>query len=255
MTDAIKKAPGGNRTAGNENTGVLKVLAIVFMIIDHAGAVFFPQYRDMRLIGRIAFPLFCWCLVVGCCYTSNIWKYALRILVVGLISQPCFMLGLGHEWYQLNVFATLLLGVLAIAGIQKKWRGSHIWAPILAILAACAVQMDYGWRGVALILMLYACREKKGAIAAVLTAFCLYWGYGTFKVTSFLGVPLITSISFLPQAGGIFMALTQVQFWAILALPLMLIPMKRKSILPKWIGYGAYPVHLLIFAAIKYWMM
>ena len=41
----------------NTDTGFLKLIAIVTMLIDHMGAIFFPQYRVMRIIGRIAFPV------------------------------------------------------------------------------------------------------------------------------------------------------------------------------------------------------
>ena len=242
-----KQAP----TAGNENTGWLKCIAILCMIVDHVGVAFFPLYRELRVIGRIAYPLFAWCIVVGCCHTRNIWKYALRILLVGLVAQPCYMLGLRHHWYELNVFATLLLGVLAIAGIRAKWRGSAVWAPILAIAAACAVKMDYGWKGVAFILVLYACRQSRPALGAGMAAYCLYWGSGSMTLSSFLGIPAVKQIAFLPQAGSLLSSLAPVQFWAILALPLMLIPMKRQYLLPKWIGYAAYPAHLLVIALIR----
>ena len=242
----------GPRTAGNENTGLLKGLAILFMIADHLGASFFPQYRELRVIGRIAFPLFAWCAVVGCCYTRNIWRYALRLLLVGSIAQPCYMLGLVHTWKQLNVFATLLCGVLAIAGIRERRLYSHIWAPVLAILLSCVLEMDYGWKGVALLLILYGCRERKAAIAAGMTAFCLFWAGNTFRVTSFLGVPLPQSLSFLPRGGQLLSTMTQVQFFAIFALPLILIPMRKRWTLPKWFFYAAYPVHLLVIALFRY---
>ena len=245
--------PSPSKTAGNENTGLIKLIALALMITDHVGAMFFPAIKEMRLLGRIAFPLYCWCIVVGCCHTRNIFKYALRILLVGIVTQPCFMLGLNHKWYQLNVFATLFLGVMAVAGVQKKWHGSHIWGPILAIIASCSVYMDYGWQGVAIILMLYACREKKGAVAAVMTAFCLYWGYGTFRLDQVFGIQIPKRIAFLPEAGNLLAAINQIQFWAILSLPLMLIPMKKKFLLPKWITYSVYPGHLLIIGLIRHW--
>ena len=47
--------------AGCTATGVLKILALVFMFIDHAGKMLFPQIAEMRMLGRIAFPLYCWC--------------------------------------------------------------------------------------------------------------------------------------------------------------------------------------------------
>ncbi len=239
-------------TAGNEDTGLLKLLAIFFMIVDHAGVAFFPQYSEFRVLGRIAFPLFAWCAVVGCCYTRNIWRYALRLLLVGILAQPCYMLGMGHTWKQLNVFATLLCGVLAIAGIREKRFGSHIWGPVLALLCGCAFEMDYGWKGIAFMLVLYGCRERKAAIAAGMTAFCLFWGGNTFRVSSFLGVPLPQTLSFLPNGRQLLSAVFQVQFFAILALPLILIPMKRRLLLPKGFFYAAYPVHLLIIALLRY---
>lgn len=242
------------RTAGNENTNFLKLIAILCMLVDHIGAAFFPQATDLRLIGRIAFPLYCWCVVVGADYTRNIWKYALRLLAIGLISQPCYMGALNHGWAELNIFATLLTGLLAIAGIREKRWGSHIWAPILSILAACAVRMDYGWQGVTLILLLYAARKSRPALAAVMIAFCLYWGNGSLILTRIFGLPLPTRVYFLPQGTALFSALSRAQFWAILALPLMLLSTPWRVRLPKWAAYVAYPAHLLIIALVRLWM-
>ena len=221
------------------------------MIVDHAGVVFFPKYREMRVIGRIAFPLFCWCAVVGCCYTRNIFRYALRLLLVGVLSQPCYMYGLNHRWNELNVFFTLLLGVLAVAGIRKNRKGSRIWGPVLAFLIALAVEMDYGWKGVLCILLLYACRKSKGALAAGLAALCLYWGVGTFTLNSFLGVPAVRHIPLLPQANTLLTSMSQVQFWGILALPLILMPTGKRLVLPKPLSYAVYPVHLAAIAVLR----
>ena len=241
------------RTAGNENTGLIKALAILFMIVDHCGVVFFPECREMRMIGRIAFPLFAWCLAVGSEYTKDIWRYALRILAVGLLSQPCFMLGLNHKWYELSVYATLFCGLMGIACIRASKWGSRYWGPVLAVLTACAVKMDYGWQGVLFILLLYGCRKSRPAIAAFMAAFCLYWGGGTFTLTSIFGVPYPQEVSFLRYASKLFADTSRVQFWAILALPLMLLPLKSRLRLPKWAGYAAYPVHLLVIGVIRHW--
>ena len=47
----------------------LKIIAIISMLIDHIGAVFlgsyYTPYYICRLIGRIAFPIFCFLLVEG----------------------------------------------------------------------------------------------------------------------------------------------------------------------------------------------
>lgn len=251
------------RTAGNENTALIKLVAIFFMLIDHVGVVFFAPsgiqpnpniYNEMRLLGRIAMPLFCWGIVVGTEYTRNIWIYFLRILAVGVVAQFCFMLGLNHRIDQLSVFATLGLGVLAIAGIRWKRYGSQIWMPILAIFTALMVEMDYGWRGVVLVLVLYGCRKSRGALAAGFTAYCLYLGlvYGSYS-HAFGVQKSVLSIPWMKHGSDVINLFFQVEFWAILALPLILIPMKSRWRVPKWISYGVYPFHLLVLGVILHW--
>ena len=88
----------------NENTGFLKIIAVLAMIVDHTAVVFFPGELWMRVVGRLAFPLFAWSIAVGAQKTRNISKYALRLLLVGVISQPFYMIGLHHELTKLNVF-------------------------------------------------------------------------------------------------------------------------------------------------------
>lgn len=244
----------GPRTAGNENTGVLKLIAIALMIVDHVGAALLPQYRILRILGRIPMPLFCWGIVVGAEYSRNIWKYFLRIALVGVISQPFFMLALNHGIMDWNVFPTLALGLLGIAGIRWRRFGSHIWMPILAFIPTLFVNMDYGWTGVALILVLYACRKNRSALAAGYVAFCLFWGlyYGAYR--EILGVTAqMMQVSWIKNLKNITALLMYVEFWAILSLPLIVIPMKGRLRIPKWIGYGAYPAHLLVIGVIRHW--
>ena len=243
------------RTAGNENTSLIKTLAIVLMIVDHVGAAFFkwPANVEMRFFGRIAFPLFAWCMVVGAEYTRNIWKYLLRLLIVGVVAQPCYMQALRHEWSELNVFATLFFGMAGIAGIRARKFGSQIWGPILALAVPMFVKMDYGVLGVFLILSLYACRKSKGAIACFFAAFCLFWGIisGTM-ISKIFGFTIPRTITTPPYTGGLWTAFRYLQFWAILALPLMLFPMGKRFRVPQWVWYAAYPGHLLIIGVIRH---
>ncbi|HHU49810.1 MAG TPA: hypothetical protein GXZ37_08835, partial [Clostridiales bacterium] len=63
---------------------MVKLIAMAAMLIDHIGAVFFPEAIWLRIIGRISFPLFAWGIAVGFIRTRN-WKiYAVRLLAVGL---------------------------------------------------------------------------------------------------------------------------------------------------------------------------
>ena len=55
------------------------------MLIDHIGANFFPQIAILRIIGRIAFPLFAYSVYDGCKYTKKKVKYFLLLLGLGVI--------------------------------------------------------------------------------------------------------------------------------------------------------------------------
>lgn len=244
------------RTGGNENKDFIKLFAVLFMFVDHVGVAFFPGVNELRLLGRIAFPLFAWGIVTGTVYTRNIWKYALRLLIVGVISQPCYVYGMNHAWADLNVFATLLLGLLGIAAIRENRFGSRYWGPVLAVLVSCMIKMDYGFQGVLFIMLLYGARQSRASIVSLMIAYCLYWGFGTITLKTVFGIQAIQEVSFLPQAKKLFTHIAQIQFWAILALPLMLLPMrtrKDKRHLPTWVGYTFYPAHLAIIGVIRHW--
>ncbi|MBE6017477.1 MAG: hypothetical protein E7233_07710 [Lachnospiraceae bacterium] len=65
----------------------LKLLALAFMTVDHVGMIIFPRVIVLRLIGRLAFPLFAFMIAEGCYYTRNKKKYFGLILAVGILCQ------------------------------------------------------------------------------------------------------------------------------------------------------------------------
>lgn len=229
--------------AGNTATGWLKILALLFMFCDHAGKMLFPGVMEMRMLGRIAFPLYCWCMVVGFHYTRSVPKYILRVVLIGLISQPLYMLGLNHTWNEPNIFLTLALALCGLWGLREKKCFSHIWAPVAVLALAVLLRCDYGWKGVLLVMLLYGARHSRSALAAVMVAFCLYWGSGSSTVSDFFGLPL----NVLPSP---FSALVspwlRLQALAICALPLMLIRFRKDFRMPAWVGYALYPAHLVV---------
>lgn len=192
--------------AGNTDTSLLKIIALVCMIFDHVGVAYFPGVIELRIIGRMAMPLYAWCLVVGSEYTHDPLKYALRLFIIGVISQPFNMMALDNPWSKLNILFLLCLGVLAIAGIRKKWHYSEFWAPALCFILVLVLDIDYGWKGLAFILLLYAARKSKGGLAATYLAFAALWGTTSYSVTSLFGWKL----GFL--SGNIFSPILQIFF-------------------------------------------
>lgn len=238
--------------AGNTDTGLLKWLALIFMIIDHVGVRFCGSMPEMRILGRIAFPLYCWCIVVGACHTRSIPRYALRLLIAAIISQPLYMLGMHHTWQNGNVFFTLLLGLLGIWGIRENKDGSRLWAPAAVLLMTSLYSTDYGWKGVLLMILLYLARERRGAVAAVMIAFCAFWGQGSAAITTLFGMNL-TKMPIVKDLCALnFVApFLRLQAMSLLALPLMLMKTKSRTPFPKWAAYAVYPVHLLILWIIQ----
>mgnify|MGYP001451516004 CR=1 FL=1 len=230
--------------AGNTDTSLLKIIALVFMIIDHVGVAFVPGVRELRVLGRIAMPLYAWCIVVGSDYTRNALKYALRLFVLAVVSQPFYVMALDNSWTHLNILFLFCLGVLAIAGIKEKRWGSQFWAPALCMVIAAVLDIDYGLTGLLFILLLYASRGSKGAIAAAYLAAAAFWGSSSFAVSSFFCLNLtVINGPVLTYIRKIFFSM-QAFMW--LALPLILIPMHSNIRMPKWLGYGLYPLHLAV---------
>ena len=164
-------APSLRKPANTNATSTLKLIALFFMIIDHAGKVLMNNQYEWRLLGRIAFPIYAWCLVVGVCYTHSVPKYARRLLITGLVSQPLYVIALNHPWPMFtkpNIFLTLLLGLFALWGMRDKKYGSQFWAPAIALCLATVLHADYDWRGVLLIILLFAVRDSRPGIAAVI---------------------------------------------------------------------------------------
>ena len=95
----------------------LKLIAVITMLIDHVGLAIFPQYAGMRIIGRLAFPLYCFLLTEGAVYTKNWLAYAGRLFLFALLAEVPFDLVLArtpvYSGYQ-NVFWTLAAGLMIV---------------------------------------------------------------------------------------------------------------------------------------------
>ena len=67
----------------------LKSIACITMLLDHIGATMVRGYT-LRIIGRIAFPIFCFLMAEGAYHTKNPRKYCLRLMIGMLLSELPF---------------------------------------------------------------------------------------------------------------------------------------------------------------------
>ena len=222
----------------NLDTNLLKLVAILSMTLDHFGAAFFPGAPWMRWIGRMAFPLFCYCMTVGMLYTHDIKRYLGRLGAFALISQPFWILAFNSQdflgnLFNFNIFFTLLVSLFAVWSFKEsKWV---LFAAGVLLLAF--VNFDYSYGGVVLMLIFYLCRSHPALGAALYTLDYLpaLWGGSLEDPTSLV-------------VGGHAVGF---EIFALLALPLIYLKTGSGLRIPKWFFYCYYPAHLAAIFLIR----
>lgn len=185
----------------------LKIIAIVTMMIDHIGATIFEKMLinngmfeainsnnvDMinqfmmdngtlymiwlisrMVIGRIAFPIFCFLLVEGFTHTSDIKKYVMRLGIFALLSEIPFDLAFKGQFLEFtyqNIFFTLFIGLLVMVSFKyieerAEWNKGikfslSLGALILGMFTADFLKTDYAAIGIICIMVIFLFRKNK----------------------------------------------------------------------------------------------
>lgn len=217
---------------------MLKIIAMVSMVFDHVGDMFFPDLLWPRMIGRLAMPIFSFCIAEGYIHTRDKNRYLLRMGIFALVSEVPFDLalegriGLTHQ----NIMLTFFLAILAlkffdlVRGEKREDTGKYsagrtllgtlivITAAVIAVL----VRADY-------------------TVFAVIAVF-LFYVFRDFGQVVRTGV------------GVVFLALTRTMGYYCTTgcsiIPLLLYNGKKGRGL-KWLFYAFYPGHLLLLYVLK----
>lgn len=175
----------------------LKLIACITMFIDHIGAILVLQmlrqmpvqhayyeqltkfYFALRIIGRIAFPIYCFLLVEGAYHTRNPKKYGLRLFVGMLLSEIPFDLAFSlrsnllFDWSENNVMVTLLLGFCMIEAIKRATDFAKVAVVLPFYLLAEWMKTDYGGLGILIIAVFALTRELPRERLCQFLALCL----------------------------------------------------------------------------------
>jgi len=172
---------------------MLKVIAVITMTIDHMGAILFPKLLLLRVVGRLAFPLFCYLLVLGVESTTKLRDYLIRLSAFALVSQiPYFLAFEFNPFEQLNILFTLFFSALAIRLFKKKSL-----LLILPVLAAVLFNSEGNYYAIAFVGCMMVLMEdtRLGALALfILNApFLLIWDIPdqSIQIISLAALPLI----------------------------------------------------------------
>lgn len=235
MSDTTVSATSPEKSKGLSGS-TLKLIAIVTMFIDHLAVAglttqtdTYPKlYFAMRLIGRLAFPLFCFLLVEGFSHTRDVKKYALRLLLFAFISEIPFDLVFNRQlfyWQYQNVFFTLFTGLVVIALMDHS---KHVFHGFLRFMVDCSalvagvllaeflIYSDYGAMGVLAIVFIYIFRQRQGNVVAM--AVSVLW---------------LSAVQFIESASAVDIIL--VKFYN-----------GKRGLNLKYVFYAFYPAHLLL---------
>ncbi|MDE6024394.1 MAG: conjugal transfer protein TraX [Lachnospiraceae bacterium] len=198
------------------NTFTLKLMAIIFMTVDHAAVVIGTKpvsgrlyysslisqnaYNTMRCLGRLAFPIYCYLIVEGFFFTRSVKKYVLRLTIFAFISQIPFSLAIMKEPFyfsDLNTLFTLAIGLICVALIDNTITNHAMPYPIcfiiISILSTLSIvaSTDYSIYGILLILIFYVFREQPVKIFATMTLDCLLLQPPTQLYSLFALIPIL----------------------------------------------------------------
>lgn len=269
---------------------LLKLLAIVTMLVDHIGYMYFPNEILFRIIGRLAFPIFAYQIAIGYSKTSNLKKYVFRLSLFALITQlpySFFSPDIKFNPIHFNVLFTFVaaigllyvydMGSLNINRFIKDKNYKHLLYGILLLALAVIIiilpevisfivkdfYMEYGLLALVLVLLFHIFREKKAI--AIISITLLYLLHGYYRVA--LWNSAYSSALFWNNLFNFKYVWSQLDFpnglsqlqryyfnaWGVLALiPILSLESINASWLRlnKYVGYIFYPAHMALLIII-----
>ena len=183
----------------------LKLIALISMTIDHIGASLLPRVTVLRIIGRLAFPIFAYMIAEGCQYTHHRKKYLLAMWGLAATCQLVYFFAMGSLYMSVLVTFGLSIGLIYLMDYAKN--GGRFGTPGL-IAAICGLTfltralpdllpgtdycIDYGIWGILLPVLVYFGKDNEEklrnfAVGQVLLAL----GSGSLQWFSLATVPLL----------------------------------------------------------------
>lgn len=233
------------------NATQIKTIAIVAMLIDHIASAFVSLYtvqgQVMHIIGRLTAPIMCFFIVQGYLHTRSLKKYFARMAIFAVISHFPYVLKStgGISLFPTGVIYTLTLGLAAIYVYDKVNNKALKW---LAIIGLCLLSVPGDWPifGIVMCLIFYIHRDsfKKQCIGITILAFSMV----LFILLSLFEIEVDITKALLQSC---------YQLAVILSLPILYFYNGERggNKYSGWVFYIFYPLHLLILALIKIFLV
>lgn len=201
----IKYHQQGGGTMVSPKSGLtgnqLKILAMLAMTCDHVGVQMFPHLLWLRIIGRLAMPVYGFMIAEGCRHTRDRKKYFLRLFAMGLLCQVVYFVAMGSLYQCILMTFSLSVCLICLLDMVEREKSRKNWGKLLAgtllVFFLCVVlpdllphtdfQVDYGLAGVLLPVLIYGA----GTRGLLLGLFLLAMQFGSIQWFAFGAVPLL----------------------------------------------------------------
>ena len=179
----------------------LKIIAMITMTCDHVGMQIFPQLLWMRIIGRLAMPIYAYMIAEGCRHTRDRKKYFLRLFGMGALCQIVYFVAMGSLYMCILITFSLSVILIGLMDAVEQEKNARNWAKLFAgtmlvfflcsvlpdLLAHTDYAVDYGLPGVLLPVLIYGAGTRGLLLGLALMAL----DSGGIQWLAFLAVPLL----------------------------------------------------------------
>jgi len=235
----------------------IKILACIFMLIDHIGFFLFPDVLILRIIGRLAMPLFAFCIAEGAYYTKNKIKYFCQIS--GLGALICLFILIFNKKLDLNIlisFSLSLLMIFLFDNIRKyiylKNKKYTIFFILLFIIYTILIfifiyyiHIEYSSFGIIIPFVLSLTQSKyyknPNPSNSIIKAFAFIISFILCMIISYYFIPINTDLHI-------------EQYGLLSTIFILLYNGKRGNYNLKYLFYIFYPLHVIILYLISYLM-
>lgn len=237
------------------NSFWLKQIAIIGMLLQHAGFIFKPYLPFwaqclLYIPGGLTFPIMAYLVTEGYRKTSNLKRYVLRMLVFAVITQGIYMWAL--QVYMLNILFTLVIGI-GVLWMYDHMKNRKLFYLYLIVISFFSMVCDWPIVGVLLIFFMYMIKGNEQrviwpilGVVTVMFAANLLNIYGEYNVLYSLVENLSVDSLFVDR-------LPDILFYvgSLLAIPLLLFYNGERGTQMKYFFYIFYPAHLLVLAILR----
>ncbi|WP_031551743.1 TraX family protein [Oribacterium sp. FC2011] len=210
---------------------MIKLLALLTMLIDHIGVILLKEIIIFRLIGRLAMPLYAYCIARGFYFSKQhgtLKKYISNILALTLISEIPYCLIV--QYPAINIGFTWLSAITILFVLESNMDRpkKYLVAWFIVVFAYGLdriISFDYGVYGViTAVAMYYLMVKQESPVMMFIVSISLWIFYILFMNISFEQIYAVFAVLFI----------------------VLLNPFDDVIKVPKRVYYWFYPLHMMI---------